>query len=37
MSDNPVFERIQEEVDSADVVLFMKGSPVFPQCGFSAA
>ena len=27
MSDNPVFERIQEEVDSADVVLFMKGSP----------
>lgn len=37
MSDNSVFERIQEEVDSADVVLFMKGSPVFPQCGFSAA
>ena len=37
MSDNPVFERIQEEVESADVVLFMKGSPVFPQCGFSAA
>ena len=37
MSVNPVFERIQEEVDSADVVLFMKGSPVFPQCGFSAA
>ena len=36
MSDNPVFERIQEEVDSADVVLFMKGSPVFPQCGFSS-
>ena len=37
MSDNPVFERIQDEVDSSDVVLFMKGSPVFPQCGFSAA
>ena len=35
MSDNPVFERIQDEVDSSDVVLFMKGSPVFPQCGFS--
>ena len=37
MSDNPIFERIQGEVDSSDVVLFMKGSPVFPQCGFSAA
>lgn len=37
MSDNPIFERIQSEVDSSDVVLFMKGSPVFPQCGFSAA
>ena len=37
MSDNPVFERIKNEVDSSEVVLFMKGSPVFPQCGFSAA
>jgi monothiol glutaredoxin len=26
---------IQNEIDSADVVLFMKGTPVFPQCGFS--
>jgi monothiol glutaredoxin len=30
------FERIREEVGSNDVVLFMKGTPVFPQCGFSA-
>jgi len=37
MSDNPVFERIQDEINSSDVILFMKGSPVFPQCGFSAA
>ena len=37
MGDNPVFERIKDEVDSSEVVLFMKGSPVFPQCGFSAA
>ena len=37
MSDNPVFERIQQEVDTTPVVLFMKGTPVFPQCGFSAA
>jgi monothiol glutaredoxin len=35
--DNPVFERIRSEVESNDVVLFMKGTPVFPQCGFSAA
>ncbi len=35
--DNPVFERIRDEIDANDVVLFMKGSPVFPQCGFSAA
>ena len=30
-------ERIQSEIASNDVVLFMKGTPVFPQCGFSAA
>ncbi len=37
MSDNPVFGRIKENIDSSEEVLFMKGSPVFPQCGFSAA
>ncbi|MEQ8440399.1 MAG: Grx4 family monothiol glutaredoxin [Alphaproteobacteria bacterium] len=30
-------ERIEGEIGSNDVVLFMKGTPVFPQCGFSAA
>ena len=30
-------ERIKSIVDSADVVLFMKGVPAQPQCGFSAA
>jgi monothiol glutaredoxin len=30
-------DRIQSEVSSNDVLLFMKGTPVFPQCGFSAA
>jgi monothiol glutaredoxin len=34
---NTVFEQIRGEVEGHDVVLFMKGSPVFPQCGFSAA
>jgi monothiol glutaredoxin len=33
---NPVFERIRGHVDGDPVVLFMKGTPVFPQCGFSA-
>ena len=33
MSD--INQMIQSEVDSAEVVLFMKGTPVFPQCGFS--
>ena len=26
---------IKNEVDTNDVVLFMKGTPAFPQCGFS--
>jgi monothiol glutaredoxin len=34
---NPVHERIQADIAANDVVLFMKGTPVFPQCGFSAA
>src|SRR5437870_13760596 len=34
---NPVFDRIQRDVTDNNVVLFMKGTPVFPQCGFSAA
>jgi monothiol glutaredoxin len=34
---NPVFERIQQELSENDVVLYMKGTPMFPQCGFSAA
>ena len=30
-----VQERIKQTIESDDVVLFMKGSPDFPQCGFS--
>ena len=33
MSDIQAF--IQNEVSSNDVVLFLKGTPAFPQCGFS--
>jgi len=37
MSDNPVHDRIQQDISENQVVLYMKGTPVFPQCGFSAA
>lgn len=36
MSENPVFDRIKDYVNKDDVVLFMKGTPIFPQCGFSS-
>jgi len=35
MSD--IKERIKRTVESSDVVLFMKGTPDFPQCGFSGS
>ena len=31
-----VRDRIEEVVKNNDVVLFMKGTPLFPQCGFSS-
>ena len=33
---DPTHARIGELVNKADVLLFMKGSPLFPQCGFSS-
>ena len=33
---NPVFERIQSDVQQNPVMLYMKGNAMFPQCGFSA-
>jgi monothiol glutaredoxin len=32
-----VIERIQQQLKSNPVVLYMKGTPDFPQCGFSAS
>lgn len=32
-----IAKRIQDQIDSHDVVLYMKGEAAFPQCGFSAA
>jgi len=37
MTEDQVFERIRRDIGESEVVLFMKGTPVFPQCGFSAA
>lgn len=36
MMDEQVRKQIQDTVDNNDVVLFMKGTKQFPQCGFSA-
>ncbi len=35
--DEKIFDRIRQDISGHDVVLYMKGNPVFPQCGFSAA
>ena len=35
MSDQETLDRIRKEITSNDVVLFMKGTKAFPQCGFS--
>lgn len=32
-----IFERIQREIDENPVLIYMKGTPTFPQCGFSGA
>jgi monothiol glutaredoxin len=33
---NPTHDRIQAEITDAPVMLYMKGTAMFPQCGFSA-
>ena len=33
---SPAHDRIDNLVKANDIVLFMKGSPLFPQCGFSS-
>ncbi len=35
--ENVIFDVIRKEITGNDVVLYMKGTAVFPQCGFSAA
>jgi monothiol glutaredoxin len=31
-----IAQRIQSDITNNDVMLYMKGTPMFPQCGFSA-
>ena len=36
MIENEIKLKIKNEIDSSKVLLFMKGTPIFPQCGFSS-
>lgn len=36
MIPHPLSSKVEAKVNSAPVVIFMKGTPQFPQCGFSA-
>ena len=37
IDNNEVYDRIRHDISENDVVLYMKGTAVFPQCGYSAA
>lgn len=37
MSEPEIFQTIRNDIENNDIVLFMKGTAKFPQCGFSAA
>ena len=36
MTDHPALDQIRKDIADNDVVVFMKGNPSMPQCGFSA-
>lgn len=36
MSENPLRDAISEAISDNDIILFMKGTPEAPACGFSA-
>ena len=33
----PIFDRIKREISENPIMVYMKGTPEFPQCGFSGA
>ena len=37
MANNTVLTQIEEQVKKSKILVFMKGTPSFPMCGFSAA
>lgn len=37
MTENPMVNRIRQEVKANHLVVFMKGTPAKPRCGFSKA
>jgi monothiol glutaredoxin len=37
MANNTVLAQIEEQVKKSKILVFMKGTPSFPMCGFSAA
>lgn len=36
MNENPTFARIESDINTHDIVLYMKGTKQMPQCGFSS-
>ncbi len=36
MSEKPIFQQIESDIQGNDVVLYMKGTKDFPMCGFSS-
>jgi monothiol glutaredoxin len=36
MADNALLKKVEEQVKSNPVIIYMKGTAQFPQCGFSA-
>ena len=36
MTEPTIYDRIRDDISTNDIVLYMKGSKTFPQCGFSA-
>jgi len=36
MMDEKIKKKIKSKIQSSDIHLFMKGTPLFPQCGFSS-
>lgn len=35
LDDEAVFDRVDEAIEDNEIVLFMKGTPMMPQCGYS--